>query len=65
LEDKLNTVYNYARIQKIFCEVSNPCNLGYQEPINKLNVIKIAVPPGTPSYMKSRLKELPDILSEE
>lgn len=63
-EDKLMAVYSYTKISDIYIEVSNPQDVEAIYPVD-LSVVQMAVPPGSPSYVNSKLKDCYNILSDE
>ena len=62
---KLKHIYDYLKIDQIFFEISNPHDYASPQPANYLSVIEMAVPGGSPSYIKSKLTECLEILKIE
>lgn len=65
LQDKINSIYEYLKIDKIFLEISNPKDVTQLAPVLLLHVTNMIVPGGIPSYVKSKLTECYEILKPE
>ncbi|NOT50223.1 MAG: hypothetical protein HOP10_02990 [Chitinophagaceae bacterium] len=65
LLEKLRSIYDFTKIEFIYCAITNPNSFESPAPTSQLQVFEMAIPGGSPSYVKGKLHECFDVLDSE